>query len=183
MDRRRKIEVEFIFFEFIFILLLLLIPFYILIIYNFEILSFKVFQAKLVSFLFSFIKVNVIVEENYLIINDSIFEISWDSTGWKSMYILLALIFATPLKFRNKYKYILIAIPATIFINLLRLFITIYSTIILNIDFNFFHLFLWRYFMGIYVLAFWFLFIYNQKYNIGKELTILGRLYGRRKQP
>ncbi|MEM5875232.1 MAG: archaeosortase/exosortase family protein [Candidatus Aenigmatarchaeota archaeon] len=181
MGRRRKTKIDLIFLEFLVVLLLFLIPFYFLIIYNFEVRSFKVFQAKLVSLAFSILGINVYTEENFVILNNSFFEISWDSTGWKSIYILIALILATPVRFKRKYKYIIVAIFATILVNLSRILITIYSTVFFGVEFKFLHIFLWRYFMGVYVLTFWFLFIYNQKYNIGEELTILGRLYGRRK--
>ncbi len=84
-------------------------------------------------------------------------DISWDSTGWKSMYAIFALVAATPLiNFRKKLLYTTVLIPSVFLINLAR----VVTTITLSIDYGFsnfdlIHLFLWRYLLIGTILTGW----------------------------
>lgn len=93
-------------------------------------------------------------------------EISWDSTGWKSMYALAALVIATPISnFFRKLRFIPIGILMIFLINYLR----ITSTILISLKFGFHyfdivHLFLWREGLILAVVAIWYLWFRKERY-------------------
>ena len=95
------------------------------------------------------------------------FDISWDSTGWKSMYALVALAIASPVK-GKKLKFLAVSLPAIFAINILRVATTIALSV--NYGWEYFeivHTVLWREGMIAAVVAIWALWFVKQKYNIG----------------
>ena len=94
--------------------------------------------------------------------------ISWDSTGWKSMYTLAALAIATPfIAWGKKLKFLCIGIPAVFALNYLR----IVSTIIIALKcgfqyFNVVHTVLWREGLILVIVAIWYIWLRKVKYNI-----------------
>lgn len=85
------------------------------------------------------------------------FEISPDSTGWKGIFLISALVLSTPaISFRRKTKHLIFFLPIVFLINLFR----IISTILIGLNFglkafDFWHSVLWSYgFLGI-VIALW----------------------------
>ena len=97
-------------------------------------------------------------------------EISWDSTGWKSMYAVASLILVTPISIiRHRIKVALIAVAIIFFINYLRIATTILISI--KFGFNFFdivHTVLWREGLILAVVGVWFGWMRMEKYKIGK---------------
>lgn len=95
-------------------------------------------------------------------------EISWDSTGWKSMYALSALVVATPISnFSRKLKFISIGVLIIFLINYLR----ITSTILISLKFNFryfdiVHVFLWREVLIFIVIAIWYFWFRKERRKI-----------------
>lgn len=87
--------------------------------------------------------------------------ISWDSTGWKSMYALAALAIATPLiAWKRKWKFITIGVPLVFVINYLR----IVTTIVISLKFGWqyfdvVHTVLWREGLILAVVAIWFVWL------------------------
>lgn len=182
MGGRRKNKTLMIFFEFLILLNIFLIPFYLSIKFDIQIHQLKVLEAHIVYYLLNLAKVESSVRDNFIYIGDVIFEVSWDSTGWKSLYLFLSLVISTPLFFRKKLKFLALGLPLIFFLNILRIFATIYFFIVLGVQYEFLHQFLWRYFMSISVLIMWFLFLYKHRYNIGEANIIIGCLYGRRRK-
>lgn len=94
--------------------------------------------------------------------------ISWDSTGWKSMYALVALVIATPvIAWKKKLKFLGIGLPLVFLINYLRIVTTI--LIALKFGWNYFdviHTFLWREGLILAVVAIWYVWLRKEKYNI-----------------
>src|SRR4030042_2288171 len=94
--------------------------------------------------------------------------ISWDSTGWKSMYALAALAIATPfIAWRKKWKFIAIGVPLVFAINYLRIVTTI--LIALKFGFQYFevvHTVLWREGLILLIVAIWFVWLRKENYNI-----------------
>jgi len=94
--------------------------------------------------------------------------ISWDSTGWKSMYALAALAIATPfIAWKKKLKFLYIGIPLVFALNYLR----IVSTIIISLKFGFqyfdiVHTVLWREGLILVIVAIWYIWLRRIKYNI-----------------
>ncbi len=91
-------------------------------------------------------------------------EFSWDSTGWKSLYALAALVFASGVStFRGKLRFLAFGLPLILFVNFLR--VDTSSLILLNFGIDYFkqfHDILWGGLMVVFVLALWyFLFFKN----------------------
>lgn len=91
--------------------------------------------------------------------------ISWDSTGWKSMYALAALVIAAPVAgWKGKLRFLAAGIPLIFLINYLRIVTTI--LIALNFGWRYFelvHTVLWREGLIIAVVLIWYLWLRRQK--------------------
>jgi exosortase/archaeosortase family protein len=151
---------------------LLAIPMYLIIHLN---LSFQPLQ----NFLASLTKISLNLLGYYAIQQDSLvittskdqlysIEVSWDSTGWKSMYAILALTISTPIKsWKRKLKFMAISIPTIFLINFLRILTTILVT--LHYGFNYFeivHTFLWREGLILAVVCIWSFWVWSEKDNL-----------------
>ncbi|MFH0711244.1 MAG: exosortase/archaeosortase family protein [Candidatus Aenigmatarchaeota archaeon] len=94
-------------------------------------------------------------------------DVSWDSTGWKSLYFLAALTLAVSYPLKKKLKFLAAGLPAIFLINLIRIVSTIsYS---LNYGFQNFeivHTVLWREGLIFAVLGIWLVWLLRVKYNI-----------------
>jgi len=94
--------------------------------------------------------------------------ISWDSTGWKSMYALAALAIATPfISWKRKLKFLSIGIPTVFLLNYIRIVSTI--LIALKCGFQYFdvvHTLLWREGLILIIVAIWYIWLRRIKYNI-----------------
>lgn len=95
-------------------------------------------------------------------------DVSWDSTGWKSMYALLALAIATPIKsWKKKLKFVSIAIPTIFLLNFLRLLTTILVALFYGLQyFEFVHTLLWREGLILAVVCIWGFWLWNEKNNL-----------------
>lgn len=98
-------------------------------------------------------------------------DVSWDSTGWKSLYTLASLTLAVSYPMKKKLKFLAVALPAVFLINILR----IVSTIALSPAFgceNFHNIFdiihttLWREGLILVVVGIWVGWLLKVKYNI-----------------
>lgn len=151
---------------------LLVIPLYAIIYYNFSIPAFQNFIASLSYSILKIAGYDFSLQGSVLstFIGNKFMEIeiSWDSTGWKSLYILSALIIATPLgNWNRKLLFILAALPAIFLINLARVTTTIIASINFGFQyFDFLHLFLWRAVSIASVIIFWLIFLKREKNNI-----------------
>jgi len=160
-----------------------LIKFNLLAIPMYLILHFGIYYSPLQSFLTSILRPAIelfgyettLVEQDFCnvqAISGPKFEkpicISWDSTGWKSMYALAALAIATPfVRWKKKLKFLSIGIPAVFLLNYIR----IVSTILIAIKFGFqyfdiVHTLLWREGLILIIVAIWYVWLRRIKYNI-----------------
>jgi len=84
--------------------------------------------------------------------------LSWDSTGWKSLYAMFALVFASGIGgLRQKITFLAFALPAIAFLNLLRVVTT--SLVYVNYGlggFDLVHGFLWSTMMIAAVVGMWY---------------------------
>ncbi len=153
---------------------LLAIPLYISIYTDFSFEPLREFNAKVVSSTLNILGYNTFQEGSKvnLVTNDiqKEIDISWDSTGWKSMYAIAALIIATPVRnFSRKIKSALVGIGIIFFVNYLRITSTI--MIAANFGFNWFdivHTVLWREGLILAVVGLWVLWMRMEKYKIWK---------------
>jgi exosortase/archaeosortase family protein len=139
---------------------LLSIPLYFIITYDLSLPQFQTFFATLTSLLLRAIGYNTLQKDFTLSILHAgklnQIEISWDCTGWKSLYALFALVIATPAKPINKAKFLVFALPFLFLINLVR----IISTIIFSLSYGFeyfdiIHNFLWKWSILLFIPLFW----------------------------
>jgi exosortase/archaeosortase family protein len=98
-------------------------------------------------------------------------QISWDSTGWKSMYALLALTIATPFSdFKRKIRFLAVGIPSIFLLNYLRIITTILISLTFGVQyFEVVHTLLWREGLILAVITIWYLWLKKVKYNIGQK--------------
>ncbi|MBU5537290.1 MAG: exosortase/archaeosortase family protein [Candidatus Aenigmatarchaeota archaeon] len=154
---------------------LLSIPLYIALYTNFSFEPLKELNARMASVTLNFFgykshsdgsTVNLVVNG----VTQKI-DISWDSTGWKSMYALAALILATPLtRVTRKIKFIAIGVVIIFLVNYFRITTTI--LISAKFGFNWFdliHTVLWREGLILAVVGVWFGWIWIEKYKIRKN--------------
>jgi len=81
--------------------------------------------------------------------------ISWDSTGWKSMLALFALIFATDFSLRKK-ALGLILIPIVYAINIVRIWFMFFAVKIYGVEiFDLIHTVIWSWGLIITILILW----------------------------
>lgn len=92
-------------------------------------------------------------------------EISWDSTGWKSLYALFALVFAFPGSIIDrKLRFLAVGLPVIFILNLLRILTTIY--VMLTFGFRYFdvvHTLLWREGLIIAVVLIWYVWLRKER--------------------
>lgn len=152
---------------------LLAIPLYIAIYTDFSFKPLQDLNAKLLYSTLKFFGYTVDIDSFVVnLISDEMpqkIEISWDSTGWKSMYAVAALIIATPIATISKrMKFVALGVIVIFVLNYLR----IATTILVSTNFGF-HLFdivhtvLWREGLILGVVGFWFIWLRKEKYNIG----------------
>lgn len=147
---------------------LLSIPLYLAMYFNFTFPPLQTFLAIAASYIIKLFDYPVTQDDMFLTSSHQQIEISWDSTGWKSMYALAALIIATPIaNWYKKIRFLFIGIPLVFLINYLR----IVSTILISLKFGFqyfdiVHTLLWREGLILAVVGIWFIWLRTEKYNI-----------------
>jgi exosortase/archaeosortase family protein len=83
-------------------------------------------------------------------------DISMDCTGWKSLYTLFALALVTPgIKLNKKGIFLALSLPLLFSINIARIVITIYLSLLEPEIFSFLHDILWSWGLIIAILGFW----------------------------
>ena len=182
MDRRRKRkDLILTFLDFLLTLNLLSLPLYIFIFLDIQVHSFKNLQTFLASKMLNFFGLDSVSERNFVVIGGKAYEVSWDSTGWKSLYTFIALIISTPIHHKRKIKPLIIGVLLLFLFNTARITLTVYLSYKEMYSFDFLHLGLWRWGSIGFLLLMWFIFLYTQKNNIGETKNIIGFVYGRRK--
>ena len=85
-------------------------------------------------------------------------DLSWDSTGWKSLYALTALVFASGVAtLSGKLRFLAFGLPTIAFMNLLRVVTTIVFSLEFGFQwFDFVHGFLWGAVMVVFVVGMWY---------------------------
>ncbi len=147
---------------------LLAIPLYLAMYFNFTLPPLQTFLATTASYGIRLFGYPSTQDDMFLNTGNQQILISWDSTGWKSMYALAALVMATPVKdWHRKIRFLFIGVLLVFLINYLR----ITSTILISLRFGFqyfdvIHLFLWREGLILAVVAIWYVWLRREKHNI-----------------
>ncbi|MEM5882991.1 MAG: archaeosortase/exosortase family protein [Candidatus Aenigmatarchaeota archaeon] len=151
----------------------LVIPLYLTIYLDVSFPLIQNFLASSLYFILSKFDPGVSFEDYYLYIpfktekglQIETFIISFDCTGWKTMYLFFALVFATPSKLDKKFKVLAIVLPFLFFLNFLRIFSTILFCMSFGSQYlDVVHNFLWREGLIIVVVSIWY--IWLKKENI-----------------
>jgi len=83
-------------------------------------------------------------------------DVSVDSTGWKSMIAVIALILATLNEDRRKRLYGIVAGVGIVFFgNIGRITSMVYAVEVLGVEYEFIHTFLWRWGLTFLVFGYW----------------------------
>lgn len=93
--------------------------------------------------------------------------ITFDCTGWKARYALLALTIATPIiAWKKKAKFLVVALPVLFAINILRIVFTITTAFRIGFEhLEFVHSVLWSQGMIIVVVAIWYLWMRREVFK------------------
>jgi exosortase/archaeosortase family protein len=147
---------------------LLAIPFYILNFLDFSIPPLQYLVAFLSHKLLSTIGIQSSLNQNTLIAIKEFkmffVEISMDCTGWKSFYALSALTLATPkIEIKRKLLFLFISIPSLFFVNIVRIVLTIYFSLIKPESFALIHDFLWQWGLILTIIGLWIVWLRFEK--------------------
>jgi exosortase/archaeosortase family protein len=152
----------------------LLIPFYLIILLDINFYPLQIQFANFIAIILKGLGHNVEISNFILYVDNSYpIDISRDCIGWKGIYSLFALLFATRGKIKNKLKFFAIWAPILFLINIFRVLITLliglnYGLAYLEIA----HSFLWQEGMILIVVAVWY--VWLKKGNlIGDARNIL----------
>jgi len=152
-------------------------PFYAIIYFD---VSFYPLQIAFTDFMASILKsmgYQVSKSEFFLFLGESQYpiDISRDCLGWKSMYSLFALVFATHGLIKDKLKFLVVWIPVLFIVNIFRVLITM--LVGLNYGFQyleFIHTFLWQGAMIIALLLVWCIWLRKGNLIENKNLSDFG---------
>lgn len=154
---------------------LLSIPLYVAIYTDFSFQALQELNALFLYLTLKFFGHNVTLDGYFVnLVSDAgikQIEVSWDSTGWKSMYALSSLIIATPIsKFSRRLKFAVGGTLTIFALNYLRISTTVLASISLGFNlFDIIHTVLWREGMILGVVLLWFLWLRREKYIIGRN--------------
>ena len=135
------------------------IPLYLIIISGFQLVFLKDITTHLSLSLLRFTGIDASLSGNSILVPleaDSFAAvIDWDCTGWKSMFALFALIFATDFSLRKK-LHGLIFIPLVYLVNLIRIWFMFYFVSSFGLlYYDLVHATLWSWGLILTIIAFW----------------------------
>lgn len=146
---------------FILKMLIFSIPLYIILWTNWESVLYQDFITQQVREILHLMGMATHGGGNQFVLNGISFMISWDCTGWKSIFFLAALIFSTPSRIKRKINGLVIGIYGLFMINIFRIVILVNLAVTHGVElFNFAHAVLWQLFGGITVLLMWLIWLY-----------------------
>jgi len=151
--------------KFIIFFNLLAIPMYLVLYFNLSFDPLRDFLAFLTTKFLSMLGINAAQENLFVdvLANNQLLkiDISFDSTGWKTLYCLFALAIATPKrKIKNKLKFLAVGLPVLFILNFLRIATTILVAVIFGFKyFEVVHIFLWREGLIAAVVIIWYLWL------------------------
>jgi exosortase/archaeosortase family protein len=161
LQRKKLLEVL----KFIIIFNLLAIPMYLVLYFNLSFDPLRNFLAFLTTRFLAALGVDA-AQENFFVVvlaHNQLrkIDISFDSTGWKTLYALIALTIATPKgKIKGKLKFLAIGLPALFVLNFFRIATTIMVAVAYGWQyFDVVHTLLWREGLIAAVVLIWYLWL------------------------
>lgn len=148
---------------------LLLIPFYAIIILDVDFYPLQIAFTNFLAFILTSLNYSVKTSSFFLFVGENglPIDISRDCIGWKSMYSLFALVFATSGDKKNKLKFLLVWLPILFVVNIFRTLITI----LVGLNFGLYylelvHTFLWQQVMIFALIGIFYIWLRKGKLNI-----------------
>lgn len=97
-------------------------------------------------------------------------DVTWDSTGWKSMLVVAALVLASPRSWRSRLSGVAAAVIGVFVLNVTRVISMIYGVTVLGLEYEFLHAFLWRWGLTAAVLVIWGLWLHISRMEESRRL-------------
>jgi len=150
---------------------LFLIPFYAIIYFDISFYPQQIEFTNFLAWVLRALKYPVETSGFMMYIGESKYpiDISRDCIGWKSIYSIFALVFATTGKIKDKLKFLVIWIPVLFVINIFRVLITMLIGLNFGLQYlEIIHTFLWQEVMIFAVLAIFYLWLKKRKLLVRK---------------
>ncbi len=90
-------------------------------------------------------------------------DVSWDSTGWKSVMAFTALVVATGASVRKTLGGIIVGVPVLLIANIGRITSMVYLVEVYGVSYDMLHDILWRWGLTVTVLAVWIVWLYSDQ--------------------
>jgi len=167
---------------------LLAIPMYCIIYFQITFEPLERFVAYITKSILSLFGYKIVQNGSFLslLVDNKIFqiEISWDCTGWKSIYTLISLMLITPVVgIIRKLKYITCGVVVLFFLNIVRIVTTILLSVNYGFEyFNLIHTILWREGLILSVVLIWSLWLWHEKHNIRQYEDIIRDFFGKKRK-
>ncbi len=136
-------------------LVILSVPFYIILSLELNLLWLRRVNAGIVGQILALIGIETEVYLNWVFTESLSLDVSRDSTAWKSMFAVAALVLATEKTIDYKLKGVIIGVLSVFMVNLLRISSMVFMVEVFQIGYEFIHTFLWRWGLTFYILIFW----------------------------
>lgn len=128
--------------------------------------------ASLMASMLSLAGIEVIHEGIRLFTDEAVYIIVQDCLGWKSMAVLIGLVFASSKRTLEHLNFLLAGITILFVANIVRVFSTIYLAEAGIISFDIIHGFLWRWSLTVLVIGLWIFWFQNYREQLRFEARI-----------
>ncbi len=142
-------------FKFFLKLTILSIPLYIFLNLDLQFLWLRKLNASIVGEILVLLGIEAETYLNWVTTESLTLDVSRDSTAWKSMLAVMALVLATEKPFDYRLKGVVIGVLSVFIVNLLRISSMVFLVEVFQIGYEFIHTFLWRWGLTFYILIFW----------------------------
>lgn len=92
-------------------------------------------------------------------------DVTRDSTGWKSVLALTALIVATPASWRRRINGVALGVVIVAAANVLRIVTTVYASVVHQVPYELLHTVLWRWGLTVVVLGVWLVWLHADRFQ------------------
>lgn len=155
---------------------LLLIPFYAIIILDIDFYPLQIAFTNFLAFVLTSLNYPVKTSGFFMFVGESEFQIdiSRDCIGWKSIYSLFALVFATSGDKKNKLKFLLVWMPVLFVVNIFRVLLTMLVGLNFGLQYlELIHTFLWQQVMIFALIGIFYIWLRKGKLNMKGISNIL----------
>ncbi len=150
-------------FKFLIKLLLLSIPLYILLYIEWDPVMLRSFKASVVGQIVSFLGLEIEQYSTFVVTERFTLDVTRDSTAWKSMLAVAALVLATEFRWKKKIKGAVIGVVFVFVVNIIRISSMIFMVIVLGFSYEMVHTFLWRWGLTFFIFLYWYFWLIKER--------------------